>query len=346
MVKVLITDDSAFMRKAISIILEKDPGISVVGYARNGEDAIEKVKNLKPDILTLDVEMPGMNGLDALRVIMAENPLPVLMISSITKDGAEVTFQALELGALDYITKDLSYASLDIMKFEDEIRNKVKLLSRKKVFPKKQVEKPVNKILTSKPAKLFYRNRIKIIAIGSSTGGPGALQVLLTEIPEDIPASIMIAQHMPQGFTKTFANRLNNISKIKVKEAENNDSLENGTAYIAPGNTQMSLKKEGSKLRISITDEPRNTLYRPSINFMISSIANIYGNLSIGVILTGMGNDGLEGIREIKKKKGYAFAQDEKSSIIYGMPKAIVDAGLADKICPIQEMAYEIVNFI
>ena len=346
MIKVLIADDSAFMRKAISVILEKDSDIKVVGYARNGEEAVEKVISLKPDILTLDVEMPVMNGLDALRVIMADNPLPVLMISSITKSGAESTFQALELGALDYITKDLSYVSLDIMKLEKEIIDKVKLISRKKIFPKNHFDKSVITSLTGKPVKLQYKNKIKIIAIGSSTGGPGALQTVLPYFPQDIPVPIMIVQHMPPGFTRTFANRLNSLSKIKVKEAENDEKLEDGTAYIAPGNMQMSLKKEGAKLKISITSEPVNTIYRPSVNYMINSIADIFGSSALSIILTGMGNDGLEGAREIKRKKGYVFAQDEKTSIIFGMPKAVIDAGFADKICPIQNMAGEIVNFL
>ncbi len=344
MIKVLVADDSAFMRKAISMMIERDEEIKVIGLARNGQEAVEKVRLLKPDVLTLDIEMPVLDGLDVLRVLMKENPLPVLMISSLTKEGADATLEALSLGAADYIPKGLSYVSMDIVKLEQEIIAKIKSVAkRRSVFQRLSIQrknyKPV--IKTS-----GYKRKFPVIAIGSSTGGPGILQKLLTEIPKNIPSSILIAQHMPAGFTKTFSHRLDTLSKISVKEAEDGEKIKDGFAYIAPGNKQMSLKKNGAQIFISVTEEPSDTLYRPSVNFLISSVADIFGSSALSIILTGMGNDGLEGVRKLKKKNGYSIAQDESTSIIYGMPKAIVDSGLADKICPIDTMAAEILNLI
>jgi two-component system chemotaxis response regulator CheB len=352
MIKVLITDDSAFMRKAISMMIEKDPEIKVVGVARNGEEALEKIKTLQPDVLTLDVEMPGMNGLEVLKKVMSEDPLPVLMISSLTKEGAETTFKALELGAMDFITKNLSYVSMDIIKLEKDIIEKIKAISKRKFFLKKYFAQKISnaaekKIIAPKEIKnVLFKNKYRIVAVGSSTGGPGALQEVISKLPKNLPCPVVIAQHMPPGFTKTFSERLNSISEVRVKEAENDEYLENGTVYIAPGNTNMSLIRKGAKVHLFINPDTTGSTYVPSVNVLISSVAEVYRNTAIGVILTGMGNDGCEGIKKLKSNYGYVIAQDEATSVIYGMPKAIADNYLADCICPITEISGKIVSIV
>jgi len=340
LIKLLIADDSAFMRKALSLIVEKDSEIKVIGLARNGEEAVAKVRSLNPDVLTLDIEMPVLNGLDALRIIMEENPLPVLIISSLTKEGSRETLKALELGAVDYIPKNLSYVSLDILKLEDEIIQKVKLIAHKKNLIKSRARKKQDVVI--RPVASGYRGNYKIIAIGASTGGPGALQDVITLFPHNLPCSVLVAQHMPAGFTRTFAERLDSLSQVKVKEAENGENLQNGIIYIAPGNQNMYLSKKGARVSITTSPKDMGTLYKPSVDILISSVAEIYGRLAIGVILTGMGNDGLVGMRKLKEKKGHVIAQDEATSIIYGMPKAVIEERLADRISPLKE----IVNYI
>ncbi|MBN2073811.1 MAG: chemotaxis response regulator protein-glutamate methylesterase, partial [Actinobacteria bacterium] len=315
--------------------------IKVVGFARNGEEAVEKTCQLKPDVLTLDIEMPGMNGLEALEIILKKNPLPVLMISSLTKDNAEVTLRALEIGALDYIPKNLSHVSLDIVKLEKEIISKIKYIAGKKVSFRKKVIPAIRPAL-----RAANRGKYRIICIGSSTGGPGALRDIIPLLPPDLPCSILVAQHMPPGFTKAFAERLDAISKIRVKEAEDSEVLQNSTVYIAQGNTNLSIIRKGGHECTLVDREPRDSIYKPSVNVLINSVAGVYGSSAIGVILTGMGNDGLEGIRELKRRKGYVIAQDEATSIIYGMPRAIVESFLADRVCPLHEIVNELLKIV
>ena len=350
MIKLLIADDSSFMRKAICTIVEKDSDIKVIGFARNGEEAVKLVKELNPDILTLDIEMPVLNGLEALKIIMEENPLPVIMLSSLTKEGASETLKALELGAVDYIPKEIKNTTLDILKIENEIIEKIKLIARKKYIIRSQIIRKNKERKNNENLKYYIsddlkdKKNVKIIAIGSSTGGPGALQQIITKLPNNLPCSIVIAQHMPSGFTKAFAERLNSISDIKVKEAEDCENLEDGVVYIAPGNFNMYLIKDFSKILIKIDEKDFGSLYKPSVDVLISSVAEIYGKNAVGIILTGMGCDGLKGMQKLKEKNGYIIAQDENTSIIYGMPKAVIDNNLANKICPIDEIAKEIIS--
>ncbi len=331
------------MRKAISKIVEKDSQIKVVGLARNGEEAVQKVKSLRPDVLTLDIEMPVLNGLDALKIIMAEDPLPVLMISSLTKEGSSETIKALELGAVDYIPKNLSYVSLDILKLENEIRGKIKHIARKKRLVRSRAKQEHRQ---ERLTATTYKGGYKIISIGASTGGPGALQDLITLLPGNLPCSVLIAQHMPAGFTRTFAERLDSLSPLTIKEAQDRDTLQKNTVYIAPGSQNMYLSKKGAKVLINTNKKDMGTLYKPSVDILISSVADIYGRTAVGVILTGMGNDGLLGMRKLKEKKGYIIAQDEATSIIYGMPKAVVDERLADVVSPLHEIANHIIGIL
>lgn len=343
MIRVVVIDDSAFMRKAISTMLAKDPEIKVVGTANNGSEGLERVRELDPDVVTLDIEMPVMDGLTALRHIMMEMPRPVIMISSLTTEGAEATLKAMELGAVDFIPKDLSKVSLDIIRIEADLQKKVKTVARRKLRhrmpprPRRQPEPPAR-------AATGGRQVRDIVAIGVSTGGPPAVQKVLSSLPENFPASVLIAQHMPPAFTGPFAKRLDNVCAVSVKEAEDGEPLKPGTVYIAPGGKHLKIVQRGAKLDVLVSPEPADALYKPSANVLISSVADVVGRRALGVILTGMGSDGLEGVRALKARGGRVLAQSDATCVVYGMPKAIVDAGLADEIVGIDEMGPAIIS--
>lgn len=354
-VRVLVVDDSAFMRKAIAIMLESDPEIEVVGMAHNGEDGIEMAAKLKPDLITLDIEMPRMDGLTALRRIMEENPTPVMMISSLTTEGAAATLEALSLGAVDFIPKQLSYVALDIVKIKDELLSKVKHIARNRPRrPGNTIRQaaPITKLsktiavhdnsdnIAKKPKK-----RINIIAIGTSTGGPPALQEIIPHLPKNLPVPVTVVQHMPATFTKSLAERLNSISKVEVKEAEHGEALVPGTVYIAQGGKHMTVRFSSTAYSIFLSDEPSTTLHRPAVDVMVKSVAESYGSAVLGVILTGMGSDGLEGMRLVKQKGGVVLAQNEESCVVYGMPRAVVENKLADKVLPLENVAAEIISY-
>jgi two-component system chemotaxis response regulator CheB len=344
---VLVVDDSAFMRKAVGSMLEKDPEIEVIGTARNGEEALSKIRELDPQVVTLDIEMPVMDGLTALRSIMMQFPRPVLMLSSLTTDGAEATLKALELGAVDFIPKQLSHVSLDIIKIEKDLQAKVKNIARRKVKPVRAERKPPAVPGPEKVLRLQAKTqRRDIVGIGVSTGGPPAVQKILGALPAEFPASILIAQHMPGTFTKAFAKRLNQNSPLEVKEAEQGDRLETGHVYIAPGGFHLKIRQRVRAIDLNVTMEPRDALYKPSANVLLTSIADGAGRRGLGVILTGMGNDGLEGIRDLKRKGGATIAQDNASCVVYGMPRAVVEAGLADAVVDIESMAESILEHL
>jgi two-component system chemotaxis response regulator CheB len=340
-IKVLVVDDSAFMRKALSSMLEKDPGIQVVATARDGEEGLELIRRHNPDVVTLDIEMPRMDGLTALRHIMMETPRPVLMVSSLTTEGGESTLKALDLGAVDYIPKQLSKVSLDIVKIEHELLSKVKAIAGRKLRPAARARPAAKPEPAPKPAPTRPSGPVKrdIVAIGVSTGGPPAVQKALAKLPANFPAGIVIAQHMPKAFTGPFAKRLDGVSKIKVREAVDGDQLKPGTALVAPGGSHLILEQRTSRIDVKVSSEPRDALYKPSANVLISSAADAVGRRGLGVILTGMGNDGLDGVRLLKKKGGRALAQSDATCVVYGMPKAIVDAGLADDVVDIDDMS-------
>jgi len=345
-IKVLVVDDSAFMRKAISTMLDKDPGIKVVGAARDGQEGLELVRKLDPDVVTMDIEMPKMDGLTALRHIMMEAPRPVLMVSSLTTEGAESTLKAMELGAVDFIPKQLSKVSLDIIKIEKDLIDRVKTVAARKmrhVSPRAAKPKPA---VTPRPAARpspSGRPIRDVVAIGVSTGGPPVVQKILSLLPADFPAGIVIAQHMPAAFTGPFAKRLDSVSKLSVKEAEPGDVLRPGHAFVAPGGRHLVLDQKVSRIDVVVTDDPVEELYKPSANVLISSVAKAVGKRGLSVILTGMGNDGCEGVRDLKNKGGRALAQSDSTCVVYGMPKAIVDENLADEIVDLDDMAEAIV---
>ncbi len=341
-IKVLVTDDSAFMRGVITKMLESDSEIEVVGNAKNGKEAIEKLEVLKPDVMTMDIEMPVMNGLEALKYIMEKNPVPVIMFSALTQEGAEVTLEALNIGAADFIAKDFSNFSINIINKENELVYKVKTVAKKKSLYARRRFIPSKSHVATTPIK---RTKYSILALGASTGGPPAVEHILSSLPKDFPVPVVIAQHMPRLFTKSFAQRLNNASQIEVKEAEEGERLKSGTAFIAPGDYHMSIKRKGTEVSVEFSNNPKY-IYRPSVDLLFGSTAHVYGEGTLSVILTGMGNDGLAGVREIKTKKGYVIAQNEETCVVYGMPRAVVNANLADAVLPIDKIPEEIIKIL
>ena len=350
MIRVLIVDDSAFMRRAIKNMLESDPEIKVIDTARDGLEGIEKVEKLDPDVVTLDVEMPRMDGLEALKYIMERHPVPVIMVSSLTEEGAEPTLKALELGAVDFIPKALGNVSINIMKIRDDLIKKVKEVAKRKDVVKKISARPIVKKV--EPLKVKSRgpavaSKVMIVAIGVSTGGPRSLQQVLPLLPQDFPVPILIVQHMPKAFVPTFASRLDSICKLKVKVAESGEVVKKGIIYIAPGGIHMQVKKKSSiEVIIRLSDINYPTLFKPSVDVMMLSVAEVYPGRCLGVIMTGMGNDGCKGMIAIKKSGGKTIAQDESTSVVFGMPKAAIEAGVVDKVVPLQELAGEIVNMV
>lgn len=337
MIRILIVDDSAFMRRALSKMLEDDPEIQVVGAARDGVEALEKVQELDPDIVTLDVEMPRMDGLEALRRIMATGPRPVLMVSSLTEEGAEVTLQALDLGALDFIPKHLEGNVLDIVNIEATLREKVRVLGRRKVRPASAPVRP-----PPPPEPRFRPVRLgpaRFLAIGASTGGPPALQTLFGGFTKKLPVPVIVVQHMPKSFTGPFARRLGQAGPLEVKEAETGDRLEPGRGFVAAGGSHLVVRREGARLVLQVTEQPTGTLHKPSVDVTFRSVADVIGPGVLSVMLTGMGSDGMEGVKALKSKGASAIAQSAASCVVYGMPRAVVEAGLADLVLPIEEMA-------
>jgi two-component system chemotaxis response regulator CheB len=344
-IRAVVVDDSAFMRKSLSIMLESDGSIKVIGTARDGEEGYKLVRNLRPDIVTLDIEMPRMDGLTALKNIMKDCPTSVIMISSITTEGADATLKALELGAVDFIPKGLSYVNVNIIKIKEDLILRVKEIVKQKTLKDRigrlnRIKGNVPEVQISYPTECYLPvKNYKAIALGISTGGPMSLQRILPEISPHINCPVFIVQHMPPKFTKSLADRLDSICKLKIKEAENNEIINNNTVYIAPGGSHMTVNKRiNGTFNIDISENPTDTIHKPSVDVMINSIAENYGKNIIGIIMTGMGKDGFIGIQKIKNQGGYCVAQNEESCVVYGMPKAIIDAGLADVISPLEKI--------
>ncbi|MBN1398909.1 MAG: chemotaxis response regulator protein-glutamate methylesterase [Bacteroidetes bacterium] len=343
MVKVVVIDDSAFMRKSLKLMLESDPGIQVIGTARDGNEGIEKIISLKPDIVTLDIEMPGMDGLTALKIIMEQVPVPVLMVSSLTTESAQATLQAFDLGAIDFISKDLSYSSINIINIKNELIEKVKQIAqsslvRTRFRMRRLVQSTQNKAANiKKPVqkKISYEsvmNKFSAVVVGVSTGGPQALLNIIPKLPESFPLGVAIVQHMPPHFTRTLAERLNSLSKVQVKEAEHGELFETKKILIAPGGKQMSFNNNGLKVAVEISEGSPDNIYRPSADLMMLSAASTFAGPLLGIIMTGMGKDGIEGLRQIKSKGGYVIGQSEESCVVYGMPRAAYEEGLVDSM--------------
>lgn len=351
-IQVLVVDDSTFMRKSLSAMLTTDRRIAIAGMARNGEEALQQVHQLNPDVVTMDVEMPGMNGLEALKRIMAEHPVPVVMVSSLTTEGAQDTLQALELGAVDYIPKQLDGVAMRIHDLHDQLIERIVVASQ--AADKVRMRRPGNTRSGTAPRaaaltahSVSVTRGARIVAIGCSTGGPQALLEVLPEFPEDFPAGIVIVQHMPKNFTKPFAERMNAICPLEVREAADGDEVRPGRILIAPGGLQCRIKRKSILANvIALHPNVEHHLHAPSVDILMESVAGVYEERGIAVILTGMGHDGLEGMKAVKAARGRTIAQDEQSCLVYGMPKAVIDAGCADKVVPLSGMVGEILNMV
>jgi two-component system chemotaxis response regulator CheB len=352
-VKVLVVDDSAFMRKLISDFLSEEPRLEVVGTARNGQEALQKIAQLKPDVVTLDVEMPIMNGLETLKHMMQKHPIPVVMISSTTKEGAENTILALQYGAVDFIAKPSGAISLDLYKIKDQIVEKVLLASRANLqwMKTKQktpipLQKQYSKIESNEPIKTGTPKK-KIVCIGTSTGGPRALQHVLSKLPKTINAPILIVQHMPKGFTKSLASRLDSLCHIHVKEAEDGELIQKGTAYIAPGGKHLQAKKIGTSLAIQLDESPARNGHRPSVDVMFESLYTLVDYEKIAVIMTGMGSDGTEGLKRLKASgSAKVIAESAESAVVFGMPKSAIVANVTDEVVHLDKIADAIMKYV
>lgn len=332
-VRVLVVDDSALMRKLIPQMLATDTSIEVVGTAMDGSFCLKKIEELKPNVVTLDLEMPGMNGIEALKEIMRREPLPVIVFSSHSTEGATVTMKALGLGAFDFVTKPKD-ASAHMAETSKELIAKIKAAADCKLKPR---------MLAGLPPKLQKASApkgapSKIVAIGVSTGGPQALEYLLTTLPPDFPGAIVVVQHMPDGFTDMFARRLDELSPLRVKEAQSGDLLQAGRVLICPGSRHMKVKRLPMGDIVVLADEPRVNGHRPSVDVLLRSVAEEFHVQAIGVLMTGMGDDGAEGLGEIKKHGGMTIAQSEDSCVVYGMPKAAIERGYAIRVVGLDVM--------
>lgn len=390
MIRVLIADDSAFMRKVLSDLFNRQIDFEVAGTAINGRDAIDKVKKLQPDVLTLDVTMPVMDGLNALAIIMEECPVPVVMVSSATQKGSDATIRALAMGAVDFIskaggpiskidtiaeeilTKCRSAAKAHVSKYRTSATDSKPLIYKPRIpdpptVKKIEVKRKTGLVLGQKPtikkipsvnvpppspipnaSATVNGNGLgkKLVLIGTSTGGPQALQAVITRLPGNLPCGVVVVQHMPAGFTRSLADRLNAISEIAVKEAEHDEIIKAGQVYIAPGDFQLRIAPSiGGGRKIVLSKDPPVGNHRPAVNVMFDSAAQ-FGRDLVSVIMTGMGSDGCIGMKKIKANGGYSIAQDEQSCVVYGMPKAVVDAGLADEVRPLTKIAEAIVEAV
>jgi len=336
-IRVMVVDDSAFMRYAITQQLNESPGLTVIGTASNGKEALQLIPQLQPDVITLDVEMPYLDGLSTLREIMANFPCPVIMFSSLTKEGAAETIQALMLGAVDFVPKPDN--RLDIRAQMDEVAGKIKLAAKARVkSPAALRRPPVAAPAPDKPEKQVrpYRKASPVILIGSSTGGPGALNEIIPSLPANLNSPVMVVQHMPGGFTRTLAERLNNASPLLVKEAEPGDQLMIGQVLLAPGGFHMVLDDNE---RVALNQKPTVHGVRPSVDVTLNSLTQRFGRNVIAVILTGMGSDGALSASILRTAGGYVIAEDETTCVVWGMPRSVVEAGAASAVLPRPQIA-------
>jgi len=335
-VRVLVVDDSALMRKLIPQILATDSSIQVVGTAMDGNFGLKKIEELKPQVVTLDLEMPGMGGLDMLKEIMRSHRLPVIVVSSHSTEGASVTLKALSMGAFDFVAKP-SDVSARMPEIAQELISKIKAAAqsrRMRVSPLAPLSSPIEKA-----APDSKRRPTRLVAIGVSTGGPQALQYLLPQLPKDFPGTILVVQYMPEGFTEMFSRRLDEICAIKVKEAQSGDLLLAGRALVCPGSRHLKVKRMPLGDVVVLSDEPRVNGHRPSVDVLFRSVAEEFGKESLGVLMTGMGEDGAQGLGVLKAAGAMTIAQNEESCVVYGMPKAAIERGYAVRVVSLEALA-------
>ena len=339
MIRVLVVDDSAFVRQALVRMLGAAPDIEVVGTAADGREALEQTRILRPDVITLDIKMPRMGGLEALHRIMTECPTPVLLLSSLTSEGADVTLRGLELGAMDFVDKSSVQGHMNLLALTQELQCKVRALAS---VPRARLESATRALTVPAPRPRPEGRRLDVVVIGTSTGGPPALQTLIPRMPIDLPCAILVVQHMPAGFTRSLAERLDSRSLLPVREAQEGDLVLPGHVLVAPAGVHMKVRRRGPNTRVFLDDEPRAALHRPSVDVLMASVARSYGARCLGIVLTGMGSDGVEGLRAIQAAGGHTIAEHEESCVIYGMPKAALEAGVVDRALPLARIADEI----
>ncbi|MBD0258082.1 MAG: chemotaxis response regulator protein-glutamate methylesterase [Cytophagales bacterium] len=351
-IKVLIVDDSAVIRQALAAILETDPGVEVIGTAGDPYLAAQKIAQEVPDVITLDVEMPRMDGLTFLRKLMAQHPIPVVIISSLTAKGTETAIRALEYGAVEVVPKPQFATSQELQAlFRERLIGVVRaagharLKRRTAVPPAVAPKHSADAVMQPAMGSSMIQTTEKVIAVGASTGGTEALRTFLEALPLDAPG-IVIVQHMPEHFTRSFANRLNELCRVTVKEAENGDSVIRGRALIAPGNQHLLLKRSGARYYVELNDGPPVNRHRPSVDVLFRSIARFAGKNAIGILMTGMGNDGAQGLLEMKTAGAHTIAQDEKSCVVFGMPKEAIKLGAADKVLPLDQIAGNMLRMV
>jgi two-component system chemotaxis response regulator CheB len=343
-IRVLVADDSAFMRKVLVSILDSDGAFEVVGEARDGRETVEKSAKLKPDVITMDINMPHMDGLQATEVIMSTEPRPILIVSSESKDGAAATLRALELGAIDFVAKPTSGIDLDMSSVREELVRKLRIASKVRVIrnlsrsaPAKTVQVKDSPAPVSAP--LAYGASMPVAVLAASTGGPATLMKLMPEFAAGFPGALLIVQHMPGNFTSQFAEQLAAVSRLPVKQAENGEALLAGQVYVCPGDCHLRVAPPG---RIVLDDGPRIGGYRPSIDVTLESVATLAGANAVAAILTGMGNDGARGVMAIQENGGLVIAQDESSSVIFGMPAEAIKTGAVGQVLPLEQIAASI----
>ncbi len=338
MINVLIVDDSAFMRQVFKKKIEQDPELNVVGTARNGADALDKIPLLKPDVITLDIEMPVKNGINTLQEIMAlPEPIPVIMVSAL--DNRETVIKTLEIGAFDFIPKPSGSISLDIDEISEDLLSKIKAATNCKI----KKSNLISLRSQSHEIKKCQKNNFPVVAIGSSSGGPRALKQVFSVFPADFPAGIIVVQHMPAGFTASFANHLDQASEVTVKEAEDGDMIKPGQALIAPGGYHLEITDSG---RTTLNKKPTKWGVRPCVDYMMITLAPVFKERCIGIILTGMGHDGAQGMTAIKKYNGYGIVEDRTTALVYGMPSSTIKAGAYDEITPLEQIPHRIIDLI
>ena len=339
MIRVLVVDDSALMRKLIPQLLERDNSIHVVGTAMDGEFALKKIDEFKPDAITLDLEMPRMDGIETLRRIMHHHQVPVVVVSAHTREGASTTFKALHMGAFDFVAKPQNVLNEGMSEIADELIAKIKAavsspFTRRPLLPASSgvVSKPKPKrSVVAGPAS-------KVVAIGISTGGPNTLEYMLSHLPAEFPAAILVVQHMPAGFTETFAKRLNDSCSLEVKEAQSGDLLSAGRVLVCPGDRHMRVRRMPLGDVVVLSDDPKTNGHRPSVDVLFRSVAQEFGADAVGLIMTGMGEDGAEGLGVMKACGALTIAQDENSSVVFGMPRAAIERGYASRVVSLEAL--------
>lgn len=343
-IRVLVVDDSGFFRRRLSELINSLQGFTVIATADNGREAIEKAVQLQPDVITMDYEMPVMDGISAVREIMQRQPTPILMFSSLTYEGARITLSSLEAGAVDYLPKNFSEISANSAHLKQKLADKLRMVAtaaKPASQASAQVEVDEPETVEEAPTAVAASGKAgcQLVAIGTSTGGPVALQTILGQLPANFSLPIVLVQHMPASFTKAFADRLNQLCQIRVKEAVNGDQLTAGTAFLAPGGQQLMISSGG---RIKVLPGDDRLTYKPSVDITFASAANVFADKVLGVVLTGMGTDGCEGARQLKAKGARVWTQDEQSSVIYGMPMAVAKAGLSDRVLPLADIGKQL----